>query len=46
LLHLVSRTQALDLLAQSKITNAATIIGLQWLAMNYQSLSTQGIATT
>jgi len=39
LLHLVSRTQALDLLAQGKITNAATIIGLQWLAMNYQSLS-------
>jgi ADP-ribose pyrophosphatase len=38
LLHLVSRTHALDLLAQGKITNAATIIGLQWLAMNYQSL--------
>lgn len=46
LLHLVSRTQALDLLAQGKITNAATIIGLQWLAMNYQSLSIQGTATT
>ena len=39
MLHLVSRTQALDLLAQGKITNAATIIGLQWLAINYQSLS-------
>lgn len=38
LLHLVSRTQALELLAQGKITNAATIIGLQWLAINYQSL--------
>ena len=39
LLHLVSRVHALDLLAQGKITNAATIIGLQWLAMNYQTLS-------
>lgn len=38
LLHLVSRTSALELLAQGKITNAATIIGLQWLALNYQSL--------
>ena len=42
LLHLVSRTKAQDLLAQGKITNAATIIGLQWLAMNYQSLSIKG----
>lgn len=42
LLHLVSRDKALDLLAQGKITNAATIIGLQWLAMNYQSLSIKG----
>jgi len=38
LLHLVSRHQAMELLAQGKITNAATIIGLQWLAMNYQAL--------
>lgn len=38
LLHLVSRSHALDLLAQGKITNAATIIGLQWLALNYKSL--------
>ena len=45
LLHLVSRTRALELLAQGKITNAATIIGLQWLALNYQSLSTQGTNT-
>ena len=37
-LHLVSRIQAMDLLAQGKITNAATIIGLQWLALNYSSL--------
>ncbi len=42
LLHLVSRHCALDLLAQGKITNAATIIGLQWLALNYQSLSIKG----
>ncbi|MCW8863372.1 MAG: NUDIX domain-containing protein [Colwellia sp.] len=38
LLHLVSRTQALALLAQGKISNAATVIGLQWLALNYQCL--------
>jgi len=45
LLHLVSRHQAMELLEQGKITNAATIIGLQWLAMNYQSLSTEGISS-
>ncbi len=45
LLHLVSRSCALDLLAQGKITNAATIIGLQWLALNYQSLSIQDTST-
>jgi len=28
----------LALLAQGKISNAATIIGLQWLALNYQNL--------
>ena len=38
LLHLISRTEALALLAQGKISNAATIIGLQWLALNYQTL--------
>lgn len=36
LLHLLTRTQALALLAEGKISNAATIIGLQWLALNYQ----------
>lgn len=41
LLHLVCRTHALELLAQGKITNAATIIGLQWLALNYQSICLQ-----
>lgn len=39
LLHLISRTEALTLLTQGKISNAATIIGLQWLALNYKSLS-------
>jgi len=38
LLHLISRDEALLLLEQGKISNAATIIGLQWLAMNYQML--------
>jgi ADP-ribose pyrophosphatase len=38
LLHIVSRVDALALLEQGKIANAATVIGLQWLAMNYQTL--------
>jgi len=38
LLHLVSRGEALSLLSEGKIINAATIIGLQWLALNYQNL--------
>jgi len=38
LLHLVSRHQAMELLAQGKITNAATIVGLQWLELNYLKL--------
>ncbi len=32
------REKALELLSNGKITNAATIIGLQWLAINYQNL--------
>ncbi len=39
LLHLISRLDALALLNEGKICNAATIIGLQWLAMNYQTLN-------
>jgi len=38
LLHLIPRIDALSLLNEGKINNAATIIGLQWLAMNYQTL--------
>ena len=38
LLHLISREDALALLNDGKIINAATIIGLQWLSMNYQTL--------
>jgi len=38
LVHVISRIDALALLAQGKINNAATIIGLQWLALNYQTL--------
>lgn len=38
LVHVMSREQAMALLAEGKITNAATIIGLQWLALNYQTL--------
>lgn len=38
MLHVVSRKDALALLTTGKISNAATVIGLQWLALNYQSL--------
>lgn len=38
LMHVMSKKQALGLLKQGKINNAATIIGLQWLALNYKSL--------
>ena len=38
LLHIVSRSEALTLLSEGKIINAATVIGLQWLALNYQHL--------
>ncbi len=38
MLHVVSRIEALALLSEGKISNAATVIGLQWLAINYQNL--------
>ncbi|MGB1198290.1 MAG: NUDIX domain-containing protein [Thalassotalea sp.] len=39
LVHVIKREQAMALLTQGKITNAATIIGLQWLQLNYQQLA-------
>lgn len=36
LVHLLPREDALTLLSTGRIGNASTIIGLQWLAMNYQ----------
>jgi len=38
LVHVVSREEALKLLEQGKISNAATIIGLQWLQLNYKNI--------
>ncbi|MFT5755985.1 MAG: ADP-ribose pyrophosphatase [Alteromonadaceae bacterium] len=38
LVHVVSRQDALILFEQGKISNAATIIGLQWLQLNYKTL--------
>ncbi len=38
LIHVISRPDAMELLSQGKISNAATIIGLQWLQMNYHQL--------
>ncbi len=36
--HVVSRELALTWLQEGKINNASTIIGLQWLALNYHTL--------
>lgn len=41
LVQVISRTEALHLLAQGKIDNAATVIALQWLALNHQWLKTE-----
>ncbi len=38
LVHVVKLVDALQLLEQGKIVNAATVIGLQWLALNYHQL--------
>jgi len=38
LMHVMPKELALNLLKDGKINNAATIIGLQWLALNYESL--------
>lgn len=38
--HVVSRDKAMQLLAEGVINNAATIIALQWLALNVQRLKT------
>ena len=43
LVHVISRLEALTLLEQGKISNAATIIGLQWLALNYKSLQDNSV---
>jgi ADP-ribose pyrophosphatase len=38
LVHVVTRHEAQKLLEQGKILNAATIIALQWLALNLDKL--------
>jgi len=38
LVHVLTRVDAFALLEQGKINNAATVIGLQWLQLNYQQL--------
>jgi ADP-ribose pyrophosphatase len=38
LLHVMQREQAFSLIENGKITNAATIIGLQWLQNNFHQL--------
>jgi ADP-ribose pyrophosphatase len=41
LVHVMARKGAMSLLSQGKIANAATIIGLQWLALNYKKIQEQ-----
>ncbi|WP_179025672.1 ADP-ribose diphosphatase [Shewanella sp. Scap07] len=36
--HVVSREAAFDMVKNGLINNASTVIGLQWLQLNYQSL--------
>jgi len=43
LVHIMPRSEAMTLLSQGKINTAATIIGLQWLALNYQSLQANAL---
>ena len=38
LVRVMPRQQAMSLVENGKINNAATIIGLQWLSLNYQTL--------
>lgn len=38
--HLVSRSEAMQLLADGKIDNAATVIALQWLELHYPKIRT------
>ncbi|MGB0895655.1 MAG: ADP-ribose diphosphatase [Parashewanella sp.] len=37
--HVIFREQAYQMLLDGKIDNAATVIGLQWLQLNYQTLA-------
>lgn len=36
--HIVKRAEAIEMLSAGQIDNALTIIGLQWLALNYRNL--------
>lgn len=36
--HVIKRADALDMLNAGRISNAVTLIGLQWLALNYRDL--------
>ena len=38
LVHTIPRVSAFELLEQGKINNSATVIGLQWLQLNYRRL--------
>jgi ADP-ribose pyrophosphatase len=39
--HVVKRGDALDMLNAGRITNAVTLISLQWLALNYKDLQSR-----
>jgi ADP-ribose pyrophosphatase len=38
LVHTMSRVAAIELLECGKISNSATVIGIQWLQLNYHRL--------
>lgn len=39
--HIIKRDDALDMLNAGRITNAVTLISLQWLALNYKDLQSR-----
>ena len=41
--HAFSREQAYNMVKRGKIDNASTVIGLQWLQLNYQDIKVKGL---
>ena len=41
--HVFSREQAYNMVKRGEIDNASTVIGLQWLQLNYQDIKVKGL---